>query len=214
MKYWIKKVYRYLFPERDAIYFSELEKQLNGVKSVLDLGCGSTSPIKNIKKNFVAVGIDCWEKEIEDSKKLKIHDEYYLLDVLNIDKVFAEKSFDAVLALDLIEHLTKEQGKLLIDKMEKIAKKKVIIFTPNGFVKQEPTKDNPFREHKSGWNYYETKKLGYKCFGMNGIKFIKREGANIIQKPERFWNIIADISQKFVYHFPSLAFQLFCVKKL
>lgn len=209
----VKKIYRFFFPPRSIIFLKELEKQLIGMRSVLDLGCGSNSPLKDIKKNFFSVGVDVSEENIKKSKKLKIHDEYHIMNVLDIDKVFSEKSFDAVIALDLTEHLTKEEGKMLIKKMEQIARKKVIIFTPNGFVKQE-VENQPFQQHKSGWNCNEMKSLGYKCFGMNGIKFIRRKRANIISRPTKLWEIIADVSQKFVYYLPSLSFQLFCIKNL
>ena len=214
MKNFIKKIYRVYFPLRDIIYLKELERQLKDMESVLDLGCGESSPLKNIKKDFYSIGIDLSEENIKKSKELKIHNEYCLMNVLDIDKFFPEKSFDIIIALDLIEHLSKEEGKLLIKKMEKLAKKKIIIFTPNGFVKQKAIKNNPFQKHKSGWNCSEMKQFGYECLGMNGIKFIPRERADIILKPKRFWEIVADISQKYVYHFPSLAFQLFCVKNL
>ncbi|MDD5638907.1 MAG: methyltransferase domain-containing protein [Candidatus Pacebacteria bacterium] len=214
MKNFIKKIYRVCFPLRDIIYFKKLERQLKGMESVLDLGCGKNSPLRNIKKDFYSIGIDLSKEDIKKSKKLKIHNEYRLMNVLDIDKFFPEKSFDVIIALDLIEHLSKKEGRLLIQKMEKLARKKVIIFTPNGFVKQEATTNNPFQKHKSGWDCSEMKQLGYTCIGMNGIKFIPRERGNIILKPKIFWKIIADVSQKITYYIPSLSFQLFCIKNL
>jgi len=212
IKNFVKKIYRFCFPSGHIIYLKELEKQLTDMKSVLDLGCGRVSPLKDIKKNFFSVGVDLFSEYIEKSKEQRIHNEYRLINVLEIDKVFPKKSFDAVIALDLIEHLNKEEGGLLIKKMEKLAKKKVIIFTPNGFVEQK-VKSEPFQEHKSGWSYREMKELGYKCIGINGIKFIPRERGNIILKPKKFWKIVSDISQKFVYRVPRFAFQIFCIKK-
>jgi len=44
------------------------------------------------------------------------------------------KSFDIVIAMDLIEHLPKSDGYKLLYEMERIARKACMIMTPNGFV--------------------------------------------------------------------------------
>jgi len=213
MKLFLRRTYRLIGGSRDAAYLKKLEEELNEADSVLDLGCGSKSPLRYLNKKIFSIGVGLAPESIKRSKELKIHDRYYLMDVLDIDKVFSPKSFDAVLALDLIEHLPKQKGRLLIDKMEKVARKKVIIFTPNGFVEQQ-VKGLPLQRHKSGWAYTEMRELGYKCLGTHGIKFIKRNQGNITQRPKIFWEPVADVSQKFVCHIPPLAFQLFCVKNL
>jgi len=46
---------------------------------------------------------------------------------------FKQKSFDTVLCMEVIEHLEKEEAIRLIEDMEKIARKKIIITTPVGF---------------------------------------------------------------------------------
>jgi len=78
----------------------------------------------------------------KESKKKQIHNEYILADLRKLE--FKPKSFDAILCLEVIEHLTKEEGHDLIKKMEKWARKKIIITTPNGY------DCNPFQTHKSG----------------------------------------------------------------
>ena len=108
----------------DWFYYQKLESELKGMSSVLDLGCGSNSPLSKIKKNFFSVGVDIFEPSIKKSKKNKIHDEYKIADVLEIDKFFKRKSFDVVVALDLIEHLKKKDGLRLLKKMEVIGRKK------------------------------------------------------------------------------------------
>jgi hypothetical protein len=76
-----------------------------------------------------SVGVDAFAPAIEASRRQNTHNEYFLLDVLEIDDKFGENSFDCVLACDLIEHLPKEDGERLIAMMEKIATKK-LFFTP------------------------------------------------------------------------------------
>jgi len=201
----MKNIYRFLISS-DQKYFRKLQKELKNTDSVLDLGCGARSPLKYIKYGAYSVGVDVREETS------KIHDKYIRANALDIDKIFPEKSFDAVMALDLIEHLEKRSGLMLLGKIEKIARKKIIIFTPNGFVEQkDPDK---FQIHKSGWTIKELKNAGFKCVGMNGLKFIKRDHGAVIRKPVFFWKIIKDLSQPIAYHFPSLSFHLFCVKNI
>lgn len=199
----------------DFQFLTLLEEQLKDCNKVLDLGCGKCSPIRNIKRSDIyALDVDIFPKYIELSKKEKIHDDYLLLNIMDIDKKIPPKSFDCVLLLDVIEHLTKLEGINLIKKIEKIAKKKVIIFTPNGFLHQDEYHNNIYQQHKSGWNLKFFKKMQYEIFGINGLKFIRGEIAQIKLKPFSLWSRISRSSNLLVKYFPQLAFQLFCVKIL
>lgn len=196
----------------DRSYYKSLEKELAFVNSVLDIGCGGSSPLAKVKKNFYSVGADIFKPSIDKSKKAGIHDEYKNVDILRLDKFFKPKSFDAVVALDVIEHFEKKDGMKLMQLMEKIAKKKVIIFTPFGFTKQHPYEDNPHQVHKSGWFIEDFIKNGYKIYGMRGLRFIRGEYATIKYKPWFLWGFISTVSQVFVYNYPKLAYQLLAVK--
>jgi len=184
-------------------------------KSLLDVGCGFNSPVQFLKpRPKHLVGIDLHQSAIEQSQSLGIHDEYMQIDVLEIDRYFEPRSFDYVIALDLIEHLKKEQGYKLISKLELIAEKKVIIFTPNGFLPQGEEYGNPMQKHLSGWSSSEIKELGYRVYGIEGFKPIRGEMAQIKFKPTWFWLTLSLITQPFVYKIPDFAFRLFCVKDI
>lgn len=198
----------------DLAYYKALEEELKGMDSVLDVGCGDKSPIAKLKKNFHSFGIDVFGPSIQKSKKVQIHDDYKIGDILKIDRFFKPRSFDAVIALDVIEHFSKKDGLKLITLMEKIAKKKVIIFTPFGFTKQHPNDGNPFQKHRSGWHIGEFKKMGYKVYGMRGLRFIRGEYATIKYKPWFLWGALSTVSQFFVYNYPRFAYQLLAVKKM
>lgn len=208
-----KRSFRLFFRSTHLVYLDKLSEELRGAGSVLDLGCGANSPLKDIRGSFF-VGVDVSNEAIEKSEKAGIHDKYYCSNALDIDKIFSSKNFDVVVALDLLEHLDKKLGRVLLSKMEKVARKKTVIFTPNGFVEQNEDADNPFQRHVSGWSHQEMKEMGYKCFGMGGLKFIKRENGIIKLKPQRFWELLADITQKLTYYCPRLSYYLFCVKNL
>lgn len=198
----------------DSLYYKILEKELYGMESVLDVGCGSNSPISKLKKNCYSVGIDAFEPSIKKSKKSKIHNDYKTGDVLKLDKYFKKKSFDVVMALDLIEHLDKKDGFTLLKQMEKIAKKKIILMTPHGFTEQHPIEKNPYQVHKSGWDLKDFNKLKYRIYGLRGFRFIRGEYATIKYKPWFLWGALSVISQIPVYYFPKLAYQLLVVKEI
>ncbi|MFX1379872.1 MAG: methyltransferase domain-containing protein [Promethearchaeota archaeon] len=191
----------------------ELEKAILPCNSLLDLGCGANSPIKYFSKSFYCIGVDLYENSINKSKKEKIHNEYCQMDVLKIEEKFKPNSFDCVVALDLIEHLTKEDGNNLINAMEKISKNKIVIFTPNGYTPQGEHDVNPWNIHISGWTVDEMKQRGYKVIGMNGLKYLKGEYAAPRYKPKLLWYIISEITQIFVRNHPEMANQLLCIKE-
>jgi len=102
--------------------------------------------------------------------------------------------------------------------MEKIAKRNIILTTPNGFL---PTyagpDDNPTESRIFGWNLDELRKLGFKVYGLNGLKLFWKvqQGQAVIRfRPRKVFMGLAQITGLFVYHYPSLAFQLFLVKDL
>ncbi len=202
------------FKLKDSFYYKNLERLLEDCSTVLDVGCGSNSPIVNIRRHFYSEGIDIFPKSIKESKKNKIHDKYKIGDVLKLEDYYKKKSFDAVIALDLVEHMEKKDSLELIKAMERIAKKKVIILTPNGFYHQDQLDGNPYQTHKSKWELKDFKRLGYKVYGLRGLKFLRGEYASIKFRPWFLWGLIAFISEPILYFIPQLSYHLFAVKKI
>jgi len=207
LKTFCKKIYRKIFPT----WISLLKRETEGMESVLDIGCGHDSPIQHvsIKKT---TGVDFFDDYIKSSEEKKIHSEYIKADITAVD--FEPKSYEVVLCSEVIEHLKKDVGLKLLEKMEKWAAKKVIITTPNGFLPQPQYDENKFQEHQSGWSVEDFRKRGYRVYGINGLKWLKGQQGVIKFWPKRFWQMMSDLTQKIVYWFPSLAFQLLAVKDI
>ena len=196
-----------------SYYFKSLEHSLRDCESVLDVACGNDSPLRHCKKTFHSTGFDIFEPYLLESKEKGIHDDYIVSDVAHINKKIERKSYDAVVALDLIEHLPKNAGFKLLENLESIARKKVIIFTPNGFLKQTPFDNNPWQEHQSGWSVDDFEKQGYRVEGHGGWKPLRGERSKLRFRPHFFWSRISFISHKLFSSSPKSCFQLFCVKK-
>ncbi|MDO8657986.1 MAG: class I SAM-dependent methyltransferase [Candidatus Levybacteria bacterium] len=199
---------------QDIFYFKSIERLLKGCDSVLDVGCGADSPLKRVKKTFYSEGIDIFEESIRQSKKKKIHDKYKISDIRKIDKIYGKKSFDAVIGLDVIEHLDKKDSIALIKKMENIARKKVLLLTPNGFYHQDAYDDNPYQVHVSEWKLEDLRVLGYRVYGLRGLKYLRGEYATIKYKPWFFWGIIVFFSELPLFFFPKASYHLFAVKNI
>ena len=195
----------------------ELRQELKDCKSILDLGCGSSSPIGGLRlflANVHLVGVDAFAPSIKSSRRKGIHDEYFLMNVLDIEGKFGRKSFDCVAALDLIEHLQKKEGSRLLEIMEKMARKKVVISTPNGFLAQRAYDGNVSQIHRSGWTTEEMRARGYRVVGVNGWKPLKGEFGKPIISPARLGEWISSLTTPFVRHKPEKAFEILCIKDL
>lgn len=193
-----------------------LEQEIaDDCQTLLDIGCGANSPLQKFSKKLRwSVGVDSFSPSLEKSQANKIHDEYRLMDVLSVGGEFAPNSFDAVAALDLIEHLTKNDGYRLLEMMEKIAVKKVVVFTPNGFLPQGEYGNNPNQVHVSGWTAPEMRQLGFRVIGVNGWRPLRGEYSLIKRRPRWFWTPISWLSQLMAAKRPERAFQLLCVKEI
>jgi len=181
-------------------------KNTDKTSTILDIGCGYNSLIQYCDSKY-SIGIDNFIDYINKSKNKKIHNEYIQKDITQLD--FPEKSVDIAYCSEVIEHLSKDDGKKLIKNMEKWARKKVIITTTNGFVEQDEYHDNPYQKHLSGWDYKEFISLGYKVYGINGLKILaKNSGKNI------FTRILYILSGKLFRFNPKYTFQIFAIKNI
>ncbi len=59
----------------------------------------------------------------------------------------------------------------MLDTVEQVTSKFVIVETPNGFVEQGPEFGNDHQRHLSGWFPHDFEGLGYKVYGTTGTKF-------------------------------------------
>jgi hypothetical protein len=137
-----------------------------GPQSVLDVACGLSLKSKFIETP-ARVGLDIHRPYLEavetDVPWIPI-----CADVMQIHDLFMPKSFDLVIALDIIEHLEKPQALTLLDDLERIAKVAVILETPKGFFPQDMDilgfDQHHLQTHRCGFEVEELEGLGYQVF--------------------------------------------------
>ncbi len=213
----IKRIYALLiklFGNKEEKFLKFISIYLNGCRSIMDIGCGPSPYLTKINKYEFVCGIDAFFKVCDIVSKNQIYNQ-----VINAKVPFIplkNKSFDAVVLFQVLEHLEKNEGYRFIQQVEEIAKKMIIITTPNGFVKQEPYDNNPFQEHKSGWVIDEFHKLGYYVYGLEGPKILYKKATSELIFPSKFWGKIINLGlfEKIIRNRPKLAFQLIAVKIL
>jgi len=195
-------------------YEQELEEAVGPCTSLLDVGCGTDSPIQGFSKKLFAVGVDAFEPSLQKSAARGIHNEYVKADIRDLKRHFKPGSFDCVLASDVIEHLPKEEGDAFLAALESLARKRVLIFTPNGFLPQGEYDSNPWQAHLSGWTPEEMRKRGYRVIGVRGWKPLRKEYA-AVRWPRKFlWLFISSLTQRWVRDRPEKAFQILCIKDI
>lgn len=130
-------------------------------KTLLNLGCG-LGQIFKFTPNKNHLYVDIWEPYLQ-----QIKDEFSVVK-LNIKdlSMFINKSWDYVVAYDVIEHLDKVDALKLIPECVRIARVKVMIYTPVGFCEQHDGKGwgkgNPeYQQHRCGFTVQEFKDLGF-----------------------------------------------------
>lgn len=174
------------------LWYLAMKRHLQDCKTVLDLGCGKSRLCRMLDKE--STGVDAWEDKSEH------HGRFFHDDVLNFMKENM-RIYDAVIAIDVIEHLPKEKGCHLLNMMQLRARKKIVIYTPNGFMEQGENNGNPLQRHLSGWTIRDFKKHGFEVEGALCHSAFKN-------------SIIRAVTAPFIKNKPESAAALIAVKNL
>jgi SAM-dependent methyltransferase len=138
-------------------------------RSFLDVGCGTGEVMQvfNLHETEIyRVGVDIFRPSLERCHNSQTYDEVILCDIRHLP--FRNKSFDVAFCVEVIEHLPKDDGCRLIEKLEELALKQVLLEFPTSTGPPEGRRwdRNVFQLHRSGWTFEEFRKEGYKVRGM------------------------------------------------
>jgi hypothetical protein len=185
---------------------------------VLDLGAGDAHYWKRGRLAKLVDGgqveVLCIDAGYRGEKEFTNNKLSYLNGILpNILEGFSDKEFDICLSFDVIEHLTKSEGFLMMYQMERIKRKYSIIFTPNGFAWQPPSNKSIFDAHISAWSIREFKQFGFtKVRGFVGFKVFIGPFSIIKEKyRSRLFRELVALSQLFVFRFPKYSYGILAI---
>lgn len=75
--------------------------------------------------------------------------------MLEFCRMAQDQSYDCVLVIDAIEHLTRDEGLELLEHLKRITRKRVLIWLPFGDAPQDEYGGNPLQVHKSSWQPHD-----------------------------------------------------------
>lgn len=105
-------------------------------------------------------GLDVFAANVTGFHRV-VYDALHVCDIRH--HVGAMPSYDVILLLDVIEHLDKQEGRILLQQLFCKAHEALIVSTPLGFRAQGPFAGNDAETHRSGWWPRDFKALGV-CF--------------------------------------------------
>ena len=201
------------FPSPNELFHRKLRCEVGSViknkgrVTLLDMGCGDHSPVSGLKRAFGryldATGVDLWLPSINKSLDSGAHDRYVHKDLLSFNA--PARSYDIV----------------LLQKAERIAKEKVIVYTPNGFLEQFKQDPNPYQKHRSGWHIPDFQQRGFNISGTGLRASLRRTWdahkgryryLHCGRRPKVVFGFLTFLFAPIVFHHPTLAQSLFCVK--
>jgi ubiquinone/menaquinone biosynthesis C-methylase UbiE len=150
-------------PYKQAAEFSSPDKTL------LSLCCGNGLEFNKTNAQEITA-VDIVPEYLAVVNEKFPHVKTVKSDVLKFIKKQKDDSFDLINILDGIEHLTKKNGLELIKEMKRVCREQIILFTPDGFSKNEPhdawdihaEHGDHYQKHLSGWTEEELTDLGFR----------------------------------------------------
>ena len=142
----------------------EMNKAFKDCGTVLEIGAGLFEQLRFVSPKIVRVGVEIFLPYIEhrvcDSKCICVH-----YDALKIDELFVDNSFDAVMMIDVLEHFERQDALRLLEKVQRIAKKKLFLFVPEGIHPQHKDDrgfgNDYYMSHRSTWYAEDLMQLGF-----------------------------------------------------
>lgn len=137
----------------------EIKKWINNhyISTILDIGCGQATYPKLLGNKYTYYGVEIWTPYIKKFDLLDYYKEIFIGDVLKLKLIVT----DCIILGDILEHLEKEQAKLLLQKAL-VEYQHVVLSIPlsdtkpyEGAIRYQ----NPYEKHISYWFFDELKKF-------------------------------------------------------
>jgi SAM-dependent methyltransferase len=146
---------------------------------ILDLGCGYGHWGHLVKTHYTSLrsepvsvtGVDIFDGNVGFCRSLGVYDQVVQQDVLAYLSTLSNASVDTVIATELIEHFTREDGTEILAEIDRVTARVAILSTPNyaafrgggntmlGF--------NEWEHHLSRWTVADFSQRGYKVLGLS-----------------------------------------------
>lgn len=178
------------------------EVETDQPSSFLDVGIGFGILgylIRRLRKPLLLIGVDVEPSYLKTCKQHQIYDSLILASASSLP--FREKIFDYIVATEIIEHLSKQQGEKMLTELSSLSKGKIILTTPNGYVRQQPCNAPKSETHMSGWVARELRSWGYKVrgIGLRGTSSLRSERSLMV------YGFLSFLSTPLTFFLPELS---------
>lgn len=142
-------------------------------ESLLSLCSGIGLEIRKLTEDIHITAVDLTPEYLEVLKQRQPFIETVLADVVEYVKTAPDESFDIVSIIDGLEHLPKKQGHIVLEECKRICRRKVLVFTPQGFVENDikatwgVIEKDEHQRHLSGWTIPEVEAHGYQVYAQD-----------------------------------------------
>lgn len=191
--------------------YKKLKLELADCESILEIGCGHHSPLLTIGYGQRTTAVEIYEPYVTMHRQAGDYKEVILADGLNYQP---KEKYDAVVILDVLEHLPQAPACKMIERLESAATKRFVTLTPNGWVYNPEVDGNPHQLHVSSWSAQDFRDMGFKVRGSTGLKWIYGEQCIVKWKPYLFWQGVGICSQPLVKYIPDIAWHLYATKEI
>lgn len=168
---------------------------------VLDVGC---SDGRGSVRLTGASGCDIYRPNLLEAVRSSRRLPVVQTDVRELP--YRSGAYDAVVALDVIEHFEKPDAMRVVREMERVSRDLVVVMTPAGFVEQPGTPEEPWQQHRCGFEAEELEELGFDVVGIGGHASFRTDYGAF--RYGAVGQLGAAVSQPFVRSRPSRAFHL------
>ncbi len=191
-----------------------------GSQTILDVGCGKGKAMAflNRHRRFKVIGVDIFKPDLEEARRQGVYENLILGDVRYLP--FADRSCDAVICLEVLEHLEKADAERFLIELERVVRRQILLSSPVGSFKQQPSDQNPYQEHKYIWSPEELKAKGYKVRGF-GVKRMESERSwtsrpPYLVKPLGYliYALVYTLGTVFSYFLPKIACHVVAEKRI
>lgn len=167
--------------------YDEISGWISREQSVLDVGCGAQPRLPHVGSGRRSIGVDVYLPSLKRARDTGTRTDFVLADARALP--FKPRSVDCVMALDVLEHLSGLEERGFLAEIAFIARKRVVVLTPNGLFEQEEYGGNLHQRHLSGWTVGNLQQRGFSVVGANGLRVLGRRVARLegIQLSHNFW---------------------------
>ena len=138
---------------KDWINHQLLQLKQYGINRVIDIGCGAATYYNYFQGILECkwTGVEIWEPYITEYKLLDFYENIIVQNAADVDYESLGK-FDVAFVGDVLEHMTKEEAVITIEKLQKVCRF-IFISIPIVYYPSEEYDFNPYLRHiKPDWS--------------------------------------------------------------